>query len=319
MVSRYSAQSSGRRVQSAHLLTAGDIMQFSTLEEELRKSIAEVGLAHISEKIVSAAKPAILIELMESEDAKIAIGDSKIGGNPDLPSGYKYPQWKNRPMGFVGQMNLASASQFDIENLLPKEGVLSFFYDFYEQPWGYDPEELGFSKVEYFPPSVQLIRQEITAEEIRLKCSGVLFSASLTVPFSGSQSYAVLQNQYKFNHEEEKEYWDLPSQMLINYRQTASIAHHHLLGHSYNIQGDMQLEAELVTNGLYCGDPSGYNDPKAKILEPLSGQWQLLFQLDSDDIGDFMWGDGGMLYYWIRQSDLMNRKFENHWMTMQCY
>jgi uncharacterized protein YwqG len=105
---------------------------------------------------------------------------------------------------------------------------------------------------------------------------------------------------------------------LVNYRQTENVAQHRLLGHSCNIQGDMQLEAELVTNGLYCGDSSGYKDPKAKILQPMASQWKLLFQLDSDSVGDFMWGDGGMLYYWIRQSDLVNRNFEKHWMTMQC-
>lgn len=289
----------------------------SSLEDKLIKSITEVGLEHISQKIVSAAKPAILIELVESDDLKIKVGDNKIGGNPDLPLGYKYPQWKNKPMGFIGQINLADASKFDIEGLLPKEGHLAFFYDLYEQPWGYDPKNLGFSRVEYFPPNIQLSRYEVP-EDIRLKCSSVLFSAFLTVPSSGSQAYDVLRSQYQFNDDEKEKYWDLPSRILANYRQTSSNANHQLLGHSYNIQGDMQLEAELVTNGLYCGDPSGYNDPRAKTLKPLSAQWQLLFQLDSDDIGGFMWGDGGMLYYWIRQSDLKERKFENHWMTLQC-
>lgn len=293
-------------------------MELSILEEKLRKSISKVGLAHISEIIVSAAKPAILIELRESDEDRIAIGDSKIGGHPDLPVDYKYPQWKNKPMGFIGQINLASSSEFDIDHVLPKEGTLSFFYDLYEQPWGYDPKELGFSRVDYFPPSVQLTRRKVPEDEIRLKCSAVLLSPSLTIPSSGSQAYDILQSRHQFNDSEERRYWGLPSQLLINFRKTTSKAHHRLLGHSYNIQGDMQLEAELVTNGLYCGDSSGYHDPKAKFLEPLSAQWQLLFQLDSDDTGDFMWGDGGMLYYWIRQSDLLNRKFENHWMTMQC-
>lgn len=289
----------------------------SSLKDKLIKSIAEVELEDIAPKIVTAAKPAVLIELVESNDTNMKVGISKIGGNPDLPLGYKYPQWKNKPMGFIGQINLADASKFDEEGLLPKEGVLSFFYDLHEQPWGFDPKELGFSKVEYFPPNIPLSRYEVPENEIRLKCSSVLFSASLTVPTLGSQAYDILQSQYPFNDEEEN-YYDLPNQILANYRQTSSNAHHRLLGHSHNIQGDMQLEAELVTNGLYCGDPSGYNDPRAKTLAPFSAQWQLLFQLDSDNIGDFMWGDCGMLYYWIRKSDLQARKFENHWMTMQC-
>jgi uncharacterized protein YwqG len=56
-------------------------------------------------------------------------------------------------------------------------------------------------------------------------------------------------------------------------------------------------------------------------LRFLSGvdQWLLLLQLDSDDPIDVMWGDGGMLYFWIRRDDLANRRFDKTWMTLQCY
>ena len=40
-----------------------------------------------------------------------------------------------------------------------------------------------------------------------------------------------------------------------------------------NVQGDMQLEAQLVMNGLYCGDPSGYHDPRAAKLEKTCEEW----------------------------------------------
>lgn len=284
-----------------------------TLEDKLRKSISKVGLEHISDLIVAIAKPAILIELLESDDSKIPIGESKIGGNPDLPLDYKYPYWKNRPLGFIGQINLAEASKFDIENLLPKEGVLSFFYDLHEMPWGYDPKNLGFSRVEYFSPTVQLTRRKI-ADDISLECSSIIFSPSLTVPSTCSQDYEVLQNQHKFTDDEEERYWNLQEELQITYSQTGSQAPHRLLGYSANVQDDMQIEAELVTNGLYCGDPSGYNDPKAETLKPLAKEWQLLLQLDSYYLGNY----SGYMYYWIRRSDLINSRFENHWMTMQC-
>src|SRR5215472_17318509 len=43
---------------------------------------------------------------------------------------------------------------------------------------------------------------------------------------------------------------------------------HRLLGHPDPVQGDMQVECQLVTNGLYCGDASGYQDPRAAQLRP---------------------------------------------------
>jgi uncharacterized protein YwqG len=80
----------------------------------------------------------------------------------------------------------------------------------------------------------------------------------------------------------------------------------------------MQLEAALVTSGLYCGDATGYEDPRAQVVAASADEWQLLLQLDSDDRADLMWGDGGMLYFWIRAQDLAERRFEMVWMTLQC-
>ena len=81
----------------------------------------------------------------------------------------------------------------------------------------------------------------------------------------------------------------------------------------------MELECELVTNGLYCGDPSGYNDPKAKKLEPNAKNWQLLLQIDSNEENEMMWGDGGRLYFWIKKDDLLNKNFDKTWFSLQCY
>ncbi len=32
-----------------------------------------------------------------------------------------------------------------------------------------------------------------------------------------------------------------------------------------------------------------------------------------------MWGDAGRLYFMIREEDLAARRFEDCWMTLQCY
>ena len=80
----------------------------------------------------------------------------------------------------------------------------------------------------------------------------------------------------------------------------------------------MQLEAQLVMNGLYCGNESGYNDPRAAELERFCEDWSLLLQLDSEDDAGFMWGDCGMLYYWARSADIARPDFTKAWMTLQC-
>jgi len=62
----------------------------------------------------------------------------------------------------------------------------------------------------------------------------------------------------------------------------------------------MRNQTQLVANGLYCGDESGYQDPKAKELESDAAAWNLLLQIDSDDCTGWMWGDSGTVYFWIR-------------------
>ena len=93
---------------------------------------------------------------------------------------------------------------------------------------------------------------------------------------------------------------------------------HQLLGHPREIQGEMQLECQLASNGVYCGNPEGYQNPLVRELEPGASQWTLLFQCDSDDQAGWMWGDVGRLYFWITESDLISRRFDNVWMVLQC-
>ena len=80
----------------------------------------------------------------------------------------------------------------------------------------------------------------------------------------------------------------------------------------------MDLEAQLVSHGIYCGDPSGYQSPRAKELRAGAADWSLLFQIDSDEDGEMMWGDAGMLYFWIRREDAAQGKFDKTWVILQC-
>ena len=41
-------------------------------------------------------------------------------------------------------------------------------------------------------------------------------------------------------------------------------------------------------------------------------------QVDADEEAGMMWGDAGMLYFWIRTEDLKNRRVSNVWTVLQC-
>lgn len=64
---------------------------------------------------------------------KLECGCSKFFGNPDVLSGFVWPTAEENgerfDMDFLCQINCSVAHHFDTTGLLPKQGVLYFFYD----------------------------------------------------------------------------------------------------------------------------------------------------------------------------------------------
>jgi uncharacterized protein YwqG len=104
---------------------------------------------------------------------------------------------------------------------------------------------------------------------------------------------------------------------------TAFEPHHQLLGHPKEIQREMQLECQLASNGINCGNGPGGENLLGTTLRQNAMDWRLLLQLDTDDDWSagkpgMMWGDCGRLYFWIRHQDLASKAFEKSWMILQC-
>ncbi|CAN5604489.1 hypothetical protein BH09MYX1_BH09MYX1_24730 [soil metagenome] len=82
------------------------------------------------EALLKFLRPAIGIEI--GKPVKAAVGASKLGGRPDLAGKTTWPTYEDdddRYLPFLLQVNLADVKAFDIEGLLPKKGLLSFFVD----------------------------------------------------------------------------------------------------------------------------------------------------------------------------------------------
>ncbi len=62
---------------------------------------------------------------------KPQIGQSKLGGNPDLPVGMEYPVRQGQYCEFLGQLNFAQLKPFDVLDQLPEQGLLFIFCRFY--------------------------------------------------------------------------------------------------------------------------------------------------------------------------------------------
>jgi uncharacterized protein YwqG len=249
-----------------------------------------------------------------------SVGSSRVGGGPDVPASFEWPSNNDRPLDFILQINLRDVAPHDTAGQFPRAGLLSFFYDLNEQPWGFDPKDLGGHRIFFVPEGATLERRPAAVTDFPLTEAPLGFWPAQSLPNLGSRIGDRLAKEIEAKSGRDVDYDAYNNLSRAVFRANVPVEGpcHRVGGHSENIQGDMQLEAELVTNGLYCGNETGYNDPRAKALEATCEQWTLLLQLDSDDNAGFMWGDMGMLYYWIRSADLARRDFSKSWMALQC-
>jgi len=91
-----------------------------------------------------------------------------------------------------------------------------------------------------------------------------------------------------------------------------AVPKHYLLGEPFNIQNN--VFDDVIHYWNY--EKTDMNSTKMEIK---SEKMILLFQMDSDEELDVMWGDVGMLYFCINETDLIKRQFDQVKFILQCY
>ena len=287
----------------------------SQLQANFEALVEKHGLTKLGDQLLSQAKTAATLIPGKKSVEALRPSQSKLGGKPDAPPNFIWPTKDDKPLSFIAQINLAELPAI-VDSQLPKAGLLSFFYN--HEVWGFDPKDKGGFQVFFFDNEAgDLISHLPPPARTEKKFFG-MFSKLVAVreyPPCPLTAELALTLPYELEgidlgEDESDKYCDLLD---------AIAGHHRFLGHAEPIQNEMELECELVTNGLYCGDPSGFKDPRAEELVKSSYQWKLLLQIDSENNADMMWGDAGRLYFWIRDEDLANLNFDNCWMISQCH
>ncbi|MBI5359537.1 MAG: DUF1963 domain-containing protein [Planctomycetes bacterium] len=238
---------------------------------------------------------------------------SRVGGLPAMPEDVPWPEWNGSPLAFLCQLDLSELPEGCVRNGLPATGILYFFYDQAQEAWGFDPKDKGSWRVIYTDKASKECAERAAPEGLSSDCvyneKSVVLAPVETYPDWQDDRVDLLSlTERQFD-----QYIDLCASVFLGNPE------HHLFGHPSPVQGnDMDLECQLVSNGLCCGDGTEYSSSKAQRLEPGRADWVLLFQLDTDDDTGMMWGDCGMLYFWIKKADLEEKRFENCWMILQC-
>jgi uncharacterized protein YwqG/GNAT superfamily N-acetyltransferase len=307
---------------------SGSYMTMNTLIQPLLNSLRERIAADpdlATSDLVPLARPSVRLVTQRVPYARIGVGESRIGGVPDVPLGFEWPRWTPSkqqvdkygqpwhpdgpaPLGFIAQIDLSAVPRVD--DTLPSSGWLYFFYDRYCEPWGYDPADRGCCRVIYsHPDRASLVRaqppSDADPEHTAHSCL-VEARPELTLPDD--------LPEMKYGTPAYKSYRGLCDDLA-----GAGWVVHRLLGHPQLIQNPMELECQLASNGAYCGGTSHLQGEEAQALEAGAVDWRLLLQIDTDEDGPgWMWGDVGRIYFWIKQQDLASLRFTDIWLVFQC-
>jgi len=104
---------------------------------------------------------------------KLPIGSSKFFGNPDVWEGFEWPAIEEDgelyDLTFMCQINCSEIASYDKDNMLPKTGMLYFFYDLDEMP--YEPSNNQSAKVIYYNGDINALKQLTLVNENGEECS----------------------------------------------------------------------------------------------------------------------------------------------------
>lgn len=271
----------------------------------------------------------IPMHFQSTRNQRLSLGSSKFGGIPLLPPGFVWPYYegesydgerRNRPLAFLLQINLAELSAFDSDQRLPKTGILSFFYDVETMRWGFSPNDRGCAKVyfhsgevsEWIPMNPPCdLSPEFHFPELALRFESVASLPDYEEFTEIFPSFGADWNSYLEAQEELEVFCPDDAGEISK-----------LLGYANLIQGDMLHECEQASSGYDCGNgPIACSPEESEALRQRAKDWTLLLQLGTvrgPKNFELLWGDCGCLYFYIRQKDLAEQKFDSCWLILQC-
>lgn len=271
--------------------------------------LAAAGLGRLAPALRPLLAGSLRLTATPTDEARLSLGASKLGGLPDLPAGAPWPQLGGVPLALVAQVHLDDLRGYPVAQALPGAGWLHFFYDARQQAFGDRPADRGAWQVRYTPGNAATALQRQAAPDglpgdSRFKACAAAWALEWTLP----QRPPIFDPKLDWTTDEQSRYDDLMAQHFSG----RGAPRHRLVGHADEIQDDMHMQCQLVSHGV-----SDDQDPRAAGLAAGALNWQLLLQVDSDAGPSMKWANEGMLYFWIEKDALSGRRFEDVWMVLQ--
>jgi hypothetical protein len=245
-------------------------------------------------------------------------GRSWLGGEPLLPREIDWPRAADgSPLAFIGQFDLAAVPPQVRDDLhLPGEGLLTYFFDADEQPWGFRAADRAGWRLMHLPGGEPRAPPDDISEWSVFPRKPVGLRLAWTTPdldFTPPPGRG-------FGEDLERLWSDVVFALDDAGHPHAAARwprQHRLGGWPQPIQGDFQFKCEVAARGHDAID--AWYDTYA-AMAPEAAWWRLLLQIESDESENgFGWGDAGALYVSMRERNLHERAWSQAWTVLQCY
>ncbi len=259
----------------------------------------EVGLARRADHVRRCARGSVRLTRGD------ATSRSRLGGVPDLPPGFVWPSWHGRELGFLAQLDLAAVAAVDTTTILPRQGLMLFFYDLAARPSGLSPTHRESCRV-------LVVDGDLAAAETHapaLRACPLELSRELMLP--GGWSFHAEELDLA---PEERDAWDelrdrLARAQGVELEETSARRSilDRLLGYHEEIGREVEVDCALAAAGLDAGDVDVYYAHRP-ALEADARRWRLLLQASGEDPDGFE-----RLYVCIRDDHLHAGRFDGAW------
>jgi uncharacterized protein YwqG len=255
------------------------------LQAHLDEQIARHGLERVADDIRPLAREAIHLATAGPDDYS-QVGNTRLGGVPDLPVSFKWPTIRRRRRGsqqlaFLAQLNLAELPRTR-DGLFPPEGLFYFFSD---SVGGHD-----FVRVLFHPNATQLVRVRAPQRLVPFFDDG----DSDLKPHRVTPRLVVSTPDYAGYDPAAEEMWQSLRRLDLT---------------------DAYFELQKSLIGPLHGGPGqghqilGY--ASGFVYKPSQAEDQvLLFEMDSDDDIGTCWSDAGLVHVLVCREDLAARRFD---------
>lgn len=287
------------------------------------------------ESIVRHYSPAVLIKGKKSgwkqADKRGAppLGGSRLGGWPDLPETQQWPVWQGRPMVFLAQINLKEDHQAQPMLRIPSSGLLLFFMGCNDEV--YENEELN--RICYMADEMAGMRADgqsgckvLYVEDLStLKRLTYSDSPAPQLYLPCEVSFSAGGNQFPDERTAAYETLELGQEQRDNYNEVLELLEmdesrwsEQLMGYPNLIQHTPpEWMCELASQGKESFTFIALGERAYEGFQVKASNWDLLIQFTSNGKADFMWGDGGHLYFYGKRAETEKGDFSSVWLNYE--